>query len=85
MKLIVIGGAAGIIWAGQQSAVSQLQIGQKETTVAINELRLEMRERLVTKSEFDIMSARVESNARRIDTLEQKQMGIQRKVNEIAP
>ena len=70
VKLLVVGGVCGTIWATQQSAVTQLQRGQIETTAAINELRVDIRERLITRSEFELLAQKVEANARRLERLD---------------
>lgn len=73
VKLIVLGALVGIIWGGQQNAVSRLRETQEETTQAVNELRLEIREKLVTEKEFLLLGQRVESNSRRIEAMERRE------------
>lgn len=78
VKLIAVGFALASIWIGQQSAVSELQKGQTEIAEAVREVRLEMRDRLVTNAEFALLVQRVESNSRRLDFIESK-MGVTHK------
>lgn len=74
-KLVAVGFALASVWFANQNTVHELQRAQIEITKAIGEVRLEMRERLVTNAEFAILRERVESNARRLDALETR-MGI---------
>ena len=77
MAVMLVCFNAGIIWAVNKSTIATLQQGQvdgvkaqERTSDEIVALRSEMRDRLVTKSEFDLLRQRVESNSRRIDALD---------------
>lgn len=70
VKLVGVGFAVASIWFTNQNVVHELQKGQTEIADGIKDVRLEMRDRLVTNTEFALLAQRVESNARRLDAIE---------------
>lgn len=75
-KLVMFGAGLGILIGVNQASVQSLKLSQAETTKAVNELRVEMRDKLVGRTEFALLITQVDSQARRLDILEQHAFGI---------
>lgn len=71
LKLVVLGAGLGIVIGVNQSSVAALQETQRATTAEIRELRQDVRERLVTRQEFDLLVKQVQGVVRRVEISEE--------------
>lgn len=72
VKLLALGASVGVIAGVNHNMMDGLVKSQDKTTAALEELRVEIRDKSATKNEMFLLSQQLETLSHRIDALEIK-------------